>query len=168
MVLYTLLCLQIVSRWKKDKSSQISLETMPSVIGLTKDGTRFSTESIDGEPILVMLFDPECDHCGYETGAIISNLNRLGNASVLLVSAADCGKVERFAGERGLDTIPGITVLTCQREIFEKTFGNPPLPSTFIYGGDKKLQARFSGEVGIQAILNAMHADAAGTDPNSW
>ena len=46
--------------------------------------------------VLIILFDPNCDHCQHETEEIIKNMDSLKNVQIVMVTNADFKDLKRF------------------------------------------------------------------------
>lgn len=119
------------------------------------DGTTIQAKSITGSFILV-LFQPDCDHCQREAQEFQKNLAAFNNYTLFFVSSVGLPETEAFAKQYGLSGQPNIKFGTTAVENVLNNFGAISAPSIYIYNGSGKLVKKFNGETDIQQILEAI------------
>ena len=127
---------------------------MPKMIITSVDESKINVHQLKEKTILI-LFQPDCDHCQREARAIRENLDAFKEYTLYFISADQMTDVKKF-GE-AFDLIGQANVhfaLTTVEDVI-KNFGGVPAPSVYIYT-DQKLVQKFNGEVTIDKILQAI------------
>lgn len=107
----------------------------------------------ENKPTLFIYFNTECEHCLYEAEQISKNIEQFNNYQIIMISIEEPEKLNVFAGKYKLINHSNLFILYDKNLMFEKTLGNCPFPSCFIYNKDKELVKVFKGEVKIDALL---------------
>lgn len=119
------------------------------------DGTTVQANSLTGSFILV-LFQPDCDHCQREAQEFQKNLNAFSNYNLYFVSSVGIPETEAFAKEYGLSGHNNVKFgVTAVQNVLDN-FGAISAPSIYIYNGSGKLVKKFNGETDIQQIIEAI------------
>jgi peroxiredoxin len=128
------------------------LPTMPITF---LDGTTVQAKSLTGSLILI-LFQPECDHCQREAQEFQKNLGAFNNYTLYFVSSVGIPETEAFAKQYGLSGHANVKFGVTAVENVLNNFGAISAPSMYIYNGSGKLVKKFNGETDIQQILEAI------------
>src|SRR5258706_3507225 len=74
------------------------LPTVPSFKLLQTDSATVLTKDIlkKNRPVLVILFNPECEHCKHETEEIIKHIDELRKVQIIMAAIAQYGKMKEF------------------------------------------------------------------------
>lgn len=118
------------------------------------DGTVVNVKDFTGKNILV-LFQPDCDHCQHEAEDIAKQLDAFKNYKMYFVSAATMPEIERFAITYKLKGKENIMFGNTAAENVLNNFGPIPAPSIYIYN-DKKLKQSFEGQTDVAKIIAAL------------
>ncbi|MBN1185585.1 MAG: hypothetical protein JXB49_25085 [Bacteroidales bacterium] len=151
------LSLQLVIMWNKKRTQESNMVYLPTCRFFDINNEAVYLNSLNDKPIMLIVFDPDCEHCLYEVREIKKHMIDLIKARLIMISTAHEPDIKRFIMNEGLDTIPEIIALRCDPGVFNETFGNTPVPSVFIYNRDKKLQSVFKGEVNIVVLINVLN-----------
>ncbi|MFY0689954.1 MAG: redoxin domain-containing protein [Cyclobacteriaceae bacterium] len=141
---------------KEDRLTTIS--TVPSLKLVDIDNTSFHLSSGD-TPLVLILFNSECEHCRYEAKAIKKSIQLFKGTRIVLVSEQSLDEIERFGDEHELKSIPNITLAKASMTELIDTFVSISYPSIFIYGKSGELIKEFKGEVKIDAIITLLNLD---------
>jgi thiol-disulfide isomerase/thioredoxin len=125
--------------------------TLTTVPFFNTDSTNYRVDYAN--PILLVHFNSECEHCQYELAELSRNLNALQHATVLLMSSENIAVIKKTAQDLGFVNTPNVNFLKINRENVFENFGSLSTPHVFIYGKDRKLIKEFKGETKIEAIL---------------
>jgi peroxiredoxin len=128
------------------------LPTMPITF---LDGTTVQTKSLTGSFILI-LFQPDCDHCQREAQEFQKNLAAFDNYTLYFVSSVGIPETEAFAKQYELSGYSNVKFGVTAVENVLNNFGAISAPSMYIYNGSGKLVKKFNGETDIQQILEAI------------
>lgn len=157
--LITFVAVTITTTAQKD-SSAIGLskfETIPSFnIYTLPDSTSFSNKNLKKDkPLIIIFFNPDCEHCQKETKELLAYKNELKNIQILMVSPSSYDLVKQFYQEYTLSTMPNIKMGQDANYNLGRLFNLRTFPSIFIYDNKGKLAKAFIGNAGVPAILDA-------------
>ena len=138
----------------KDKLSE-RITIMPDFIFYDEKGMPVSNSDFQKTncKVIIIFFDPECEHCQYMVRSLLKSGQKLNNAILLMISLADAQKLKDFKNEFHLDSIKNIKLLRDQKIEFPKIFGTSMVPSFFIYKNGRLIKKIF-GETRIENLLN--------------
>jgi peroxiredoxin len=127
---------------------------LPKMTVITQNQSQVNLHELKGSNILI-LFQPDCDHCQREAEEIRQHLDQFKNYDLYFISADQMPAIEAFAKAYDLAGHSNVKFATTTVENVLSNFGAIPAPSVYIYS-DRKLIKKFNGEVGIDAILQAI------------
>lgn len=132
------------------------IKTLPPFSFLTLSGTVFNSEEIERGPLVIIFFDPGCNHCRYEISELIKYGNKITLQKFLLISEAEKEELVKFYNDFQLEKQPGMTLLIDKNYSFRDIFRTKHVPSTFIYSRELSLIKSFKGEVKPETILECL------------
>jgi thioredoxin-related protein len=101
------------------------------------DSTGFEKEDLKKHrPVLVFLFDPECDHCHQATKELLANIAAFKKAQVVMASSQDFKLLKDFYAEFDIAAYPNIKMGRDAGYFLGTFFGISSYPAIFLY--DKK------------------------------
>lgn len=127
---------------------------LPNMIITSLDESKIDVHALKENTILI-LFQPDCDHCQREAKDIRENLDAFKNYSLYFISADQFANVKKFGEDYDLMGHPNVYFALTTVDNVLKNFGAIPAPSVYIYA-DQKLVQKFNGEVTIDRILQAI------------
>ena len=131
-------------------------ENLPDIEFTTLDGRKLQAKTLQGHPSVLVLFQPDCDHCQREAREIKKHIKAFENYQLYFVSTNPAQEVNRFmvdykfSGEQNV-----FFVLTDLQSILD-TFGPVSTPSLYIYSASGALVRKFNGETDINLILKEL------------
>jgi thiol-disulfide isomerase/thioredoxin len=154
----TVLLIAVMACTKKEREGASSLPPIPVPVNdlpamsiTLLDGTTVDARELKGKNILV-LFQPDCDHCQHEAEQIKTNLESFKEYAMYFVSSAPQAEIEKFAIDYQLKDIANIYFGITSSESVINNFGPIQAPSIYIYA-DQKLVKDFSGQVDVSVII---------------
>lgn len=140
---------------KEEKKEQPLAETrandLPRMTLRANGQVPISATSLSGKVILVF-FQPDCDHCQREAKAINEHLDSFKDYDIYFVTTESFALIDKFAKDYNLSGHTNVHfVQTTLNEILD-TVGPISAPSMFIYA-DKALVKHLDGETPIEEIL---------------
>jgi len=105
-----------------------------------------------GRPLVLVYFDPDCDHCQREANELRQNTHQLAHADIWLLSAAPLPALNAFAQAYQLNTTSNLHLAHIAQQTAYDTFGFTSVPNVLIYHADGSLAKRFRGETSVTAI----------------
>ena len=125
---------------------------LPNMPLTTTEGTQVNVQTLDGKVVLV-LFQPDCDHCQREAEAIREHLNAFADYKIYFITYAPMEDIRQFARDYQLEKRDNIVFALSEVQPILDNFGSIPTPSLYIYSGQKQLVEAFEGETPIKDIL---------------
>lgn len=102
---------------------------------------------------VISYFSPDCDHCQYMAKQIVIHREDFKNTCILMITPAKLEAAKLFASNYGLENLSFVNVGTDPSFKFYKIFGSTVMPSFYVYGPDKKLLRKYTGETKIQNLI---------------
>lgn len=147
---------------KENKEVQVAtaqtaevVNDLPVMTLTMMDGSTKRAKEIEGSAIII-LFQPDCDHCQREAQEIRKHIDAFKNYSLYFVSLATMTEVQDFAAKYDLTRIDNVRFGTTDMQSLADNFGSIPAPSFYIYNSTGNLVTKFNGETDINKILNAI------------
>ena len=134
------------------KLTAAKVNDLPDMQVRLLNGNTVELQAIEGKVILV-LFQPDCDHCQNEAQQIEANLDAFRQYDLYFISSAPAPDVKAFADQYNLSGRPAVWFGTTSFESVLNNFGSIPAPSMFIYQEGGKLIQELNGEIDISVIL---------------
>lgn len=146
------LCLLFTINGLKAQHVEKTQSTIPDILLVKTDGSKVLTSDIKGKSVIV-LFQPDCDHCQREAKEIKEHLKAFEDYSMYFVSPAPMDEIAQFAEDYGFKEEDNIFFAYTDLMNILNSFGGVEIPSLYIYGEDKQLVKAFNGETPIGKIL---------------
>lgn len=152
-VLLLILVLGIINKTKDYDKLATSIKRLPDFSFLTIDKDTLNSSDILKGPLLIMHFNPECEHCKYETKSILESKLPLMHYRVLMVTEAPSDSVKKFYDAFELYKYPSISVLLDSAYMFSEKFASRIIPSNYIYNRNLELVKILKGEYKPETII---------------
>ncbi|AYL97620.1 TlpA family protein disulfide reductase [Mucilaginibacter celer] len=108
--------------------------------------------SLEGKPVVINYFSPDCDHCQYMATQMVKNKNAFKTCEVVMVTGANEGQTRAFITQYKLNELSFITVGIDTASRFFSLFGMADSPSFFVYSRQHYLQRAIAGETRIDSL----------------
>lgn len=131
-----------------------SINDLPRMTVTASDQSAVNLRELKGKTMLI-LFQPDCDHCQREAQEIRKHLDQFNEYSLYFISAGQMEAIEEFGRTYDLLGHSNVKFAATTVENVLSNFGPISAPSIYIYA-DQKLVKKFNGEVGIDLILQAI------------
>ncbi len=125
---------------------------LPNLPLTTTIGTQTNAQELTGKVVLV-LFQPDCDHCQREAEAIREHLDAFADYTLYFITYAPMQDIQQFARDYKLSGQDNIFFALSEVQPILDNFGSIPTPSLYIYSDQQKLVKAFEGEAPIKEIL---------------
>lgn len=155
LVSFFLLVMGLSSNAQQTQAPYLQYKTVPAVRLLLADSTGMELKAnLDKrKPLMIVIFSPECDHCKYETEAMIKNMDKLKNIQIIMASMMPLHKINDFAKSYGLEKYKNITIGRDYAYILPVYYDIKSLPYHAFYTKDKKLISGFEGAMSVDKML---------------
>lgn len=135
-----------------------NIQQLPSfTITRVPDSTAFSSETLQkGKPVIIMFFNPDCDHCQKEAKELVAYKEELKGIQIVMLSPASYTQVKTFYEAYNIAAMPNITMGLDVNYVMGLRYRPTNYPSLFIYDAAGKLAKAFVGNVGVLKIIDAL------------
>jgi peroxiredoxin len=141
---------------KSDGGNEIPAKSqIPDLLITFENGQIQSARNLKGKMLLI-LFQPDCDHCQREAVDFRENMEHFKNIPMYFVSASTIEEVQKFADEYKLSQFPNIRWGTTTVSNILSTYGAIDAPSVYLYDEQGKLVHNFNGEVAVEVIVRSL------------
>jgi len=131
-------------------------EIFPSFDILLADSvTRLNTSAIkSGDPIVLLYFSPDCEHCQKETESILQNLPAMKDIRFYFVTNDPFDRLKTFNGYYKLDRYPNIVLGRDEHFFLLRYFKGVYPPYMVLYDRRKQQRAAYQGDIPIDSIIS--------------
>ena len=134
-------------------------DNFPVTTLLSLQQTQFSTRLLADSPVfkLIVLFDPDCDHCDFEMDEIIRNSDKFRNTSILFISHKPVRELQQIKAKIENPDFPNIKAFSLPYGDLIKLFDCKVFPEIYLYGKNNKLIKSFYGITTASVILSELN-----------
>lgn len=140
----------------KEKSVEVAPKRndLPAMPITLMNGQTIEAKALQGNVVLV-LFQPDCDHCQHEAQDIEQRLSEFKDYTLYFVTSNPQPEAERFASDYKLkDRDHVIFGLTPAQSVLNN-FGPIQAPSIYIYS-DGRLKKSINGQTDVSEIIQSL------------
>ncbi len=109
-----------------------------------------------GKPVMLMLFNPDCDHCQKQTWAIRQGIERLGDLQIVMATYRNTTMIGQFDELYELFKFPSIRTGRDEQYRLIPYFQPRGLPFMALYDAEWRLLDTVQGDKGIEPILKIL------------
>ncbi len=126
----------------------------PMKLLLTDSSTWFTQKDVSKKlPVLIIIFNPQCEHCRLETEALVKNIDQFKGIQIIMATMMSFDSMKVFYNHYGLKRFGNI-VVGQDKDFMLPTFYNiRNLPFLAFYNRKKEFIAVAEGGLGIPQIL---------------
>jgi peroxiredoxin len=128
---------------------------LPEIVLTLQDGKQRKATSLKGN-VLLVLFQPDCEHCQREAERIRARLDDFKDYQMYFISSAPIDEVIQFARQHNLANDSRIHLATASVYEILTSYGPIEAPSIYAYSEGKLIKA-FHGEVEVAEILKYLN-----------
>lgn len=153
-----LLCLTFAAQGQRDSLPYLRFPTVPPFQLLAADSTTVFTKNDlkPGQPVLLMYFSPECDHCQKQMEFILSAIDSLKNVELVLATYQPFEQMKTFINKYNLTAYPNIHTGRDIKYILAPFYNIHKLPFLALYNAGGQLittfQAGATGETLVKSF----------------
>jgi thiol-disulfide isomerase/thioredoxin len=107
------------------------------------------------KPVVVVYFNPDCDHCQTETKLIMENMERFRNVQFVFVSAAPFAEIKKFYQEYGMAAHANIKMGFDPKYFIPSFYRVRYTPFVAVYNKEWKLNKVFEGGAKLDVLAKA-------------
>jgi peroxiredoxin len=123
---------------------------LPNMTFTLADDSQVQAKELEGKVVLIF-FQPDCDHCHNETKQIKANLQSFKKYTVYFASSANMAEIQHFGIQYKMLDIPNMFFVYTPGQSIIDNYGPIAAPSLYIYD-DGKLVHSFNGEVEVDVV----------------
>jgi hypothetical protein len=157
MVSISFLAFGTLKKIQRQKQISEKISKLPLFTFMKLTNESFSSSEIKNGPVLVVRFNPECEHCKYEISGILNSNIPLTGTSIILISSADPDSIKKFLSLLNYSDYPSVIPLADTLNLSGNIFGSEIVPSNFIYNKELELVKILQGEVKTETIIKYLH-----------
>lgn len=105
------------------------------------------------KPVLIILFNPDCDHCQHETEEIIKNIDRLKNVQIIMSTNMSFDMMKSFYEKYDLQRFDNIMVGRDFQYILPSFYQVRFMPYLAMYDKKGNLLTTFQGSMKIDDLV---------------
>lgn len=129
--------------------------TFPPVQLLLPDSVSFySKKDLPKKmPVMLVVFNPQCDHCQHETEELIRNMDKLKNVQIVMATSSPFADMKGFIEKYKLDQYKNVVVTQDTHFFLLSFYMLHNLPFHAFYNKKKELLSVFEGSMTMEKIL---------------
>lgn len=130
--------------------------TYPPVKLLLPDSSNYYTKADLPKklPIILMLFNPQCEHCQHETRELTKNIDKFKDLYIVMATFAPFDSMMKFRAQYNLASFKNIVVGQDTHYFLPSFFNIRNLPFHAFYNKKKELISAFEGSLPLERILS--------------
>ena len=133
------------------------IATLPEFELATLEGQRFGSENFPtDQPVVLVYFTTVCPYCQSELNSIRQHAELKRKGSFLMISREPLDVLQQYHEAEELDKEQYMPILWDSLGAVHREFGVSIVPSTFIYGTDRRLVKKFTGETSADIIYQVL------------
>ena len=150
-----LVCVSVACLFSSLTFSQSSLP--PFKMYLSNNTVFSATDLPRNKPIIVIYFDPDCDHCQKLVNGVFKRINNLKKAEIVMVTFKPVAEVAAFEKKYKTHNYSNINVGTegtsYQLRNYYKLMN---MPFTALYDKDQKLSSSYGQEISVDELIKGL------------
>lgn len=130
--------------------------TYPPVKLLLPDSVSYYTKTDlpKKTPVMLMLFNPQCEHCQHETEEIIKNIEKFKDIQIVMSTSMVFDSMMAFRAKYKLAQFDNITVAQDTHYFLPSFYMIRNLPFLAFYNKKKELISVFEGALPVERVLS--------------
>jgi thiol-disulfide isomerase/thioredoxin len=130
--------------------------TVPPLKLLLLDSTSYFTKNDlkKNKPVLIIVFNPDCEHCKHETEALIKNIDSLKNVQIIMATMMPFDLMKSFYENYDLQRFQNITVGKDVQYTLPSFYQMHFMPYLAMYDKKGNLLATFEGAMKIEDLIH--------------
>jgi thiol-disulfide isomerase/thioredoxin len=144
------------SELRQSRARKQHLARLPSFVARGLDGSSLRVPATTGRPVVIIYFEPDCDHCQRQASEVSRHADEFGRTQVFWLSKDSLPALRGFAQQYGLLRFPAMRVAQI-RPAVAVTMHFFSVPDLRVYNADKQLVCRYKGETSAAALLKQLY-----------
>ena len=152
-------CIFAVSHAQQDATAAAlsNIQHVPAFkIFTAPDSTAFTNEELKkNKPVVVMFFNPDCEHCQKETKELLAYKEELKDIQIVMTSALPYKLIKDFYTEYNIASMTNIKMGQDVNYKLGTKYHPTRYPAIYVYDAAGNLAKVFAGNIGVPAIIEA-------------
>jgi peroxiredoxin len=144
------------NKLEQKKDIQNNLKEMPDAFFFDFNDSTIYLRPLNKDGIVIVYFNPDCEHCQYEISEIVSSLNMFKKYLIIFISNENKRNTYEFGRKYMLIGKNNIKLLLDNSNLFYNFFGTTRVPTIFVYNKKFYLKSRFDGEIKLQKVIDVL------------
>jgi thiol-disulfide isomerase/thioredoxin len=170
-LLYTLISIALLSFSQSDSAKKSSSSAQPEEVTLPPykrfptvpplkllllDSTSYFTKNDlkKNRPVLIIVFNPDCEHCKHETEEIIKNIDSLKNIQIVMATIMSFDLMKSFYEQYDLQRFQNIIVGKDVQYTLPSFYQMHFMPYLAMYNKKGNLLATFEGSMKMEDLIH--------------
>lgn len=158
IILFALSCIALSNAWSQTDSIRapyLKVPVYPPVKLLMADSASYFTKDMlpKKKPVMLVVFNPECDHCQHETEEILKNIDQFKDVQIVMATTAELRMMRAFIERYDLGKYDNIVVGYDPNLFLITFFQMHNLPFLAFYNKNKDLISVFEGSMPIDKVV---------------
>ncbi|MBK6938365.1 MAG: redoxin domain-containing protein [Chitinophagaceae bacterium] len=130
----------------------------PPVRLLNTDSATYYTKANlpKNKPVLLIVFNPDCDHCQHETEALMQNIDKFKNVHIVMASFVTLTAISAFREKYKLGGHKNIVLAQDTHYFLLSFYALRNLPYLAFYNKKKQLISTFEGPMPVEKVLEEL------------
>jgi thiol-disulfide isomerase/thioredoxin len=130
--------------------------SVPPLKLLLLDSTSYFTKNDlkKNKPVLIIVFNPDCEHCKHETEEIIKNMDSLKNIQIIMATIMPFDLMKSFYENYDLQRFQNVTVGKDVQYTLPSFYQMHFMPYLAMYSKKGNLLATFEGAMKIEDLIH--------------
>jgi len=130
--------------------------TVPPLKLLLLDSTSYFTKNDlkKNKPVLIIVFNPDCEHCKHETEELLKNIDSLKNVQIIMATMMPFDLMKSFYENYDLQRFQNITVGKDVQYTLPSFYQMHFMPYLAMYDKKGNLLATFEGAMKIEDLIH--------------
>lgn len=125
---------------------------------LSDSTTKYTKDNVPkNKPVLLMIFNPDCEHCQHEAEQIVANKEALKKIHIIMATNYTIAKMNAFGDTYGLNKMDNVVLAKDPYYILPVFYQMHNMPYLALYDKKGNLITTYEGSVGIQTLLTAFN-----------
>lgn len=117
------------------------------------DSSSFTNDMLQkGKPVILVFFDPDCDHCQHATKDFTSKIDRFKDVQILMVTIYDFTRIKKFYKDYKIADFPNITLTRDAAFVLPKFYQVSSIPDVYVYDKNGKLIGHYKKDIPVDEI----------------
>jgi len=161
LTLFILTCLLFTAGYSQQDATAGTIDKIRQIPAFSvvkvPDSIVFTNDQLQkNKPVVLMFFNPDCDHCQKEVKELLAHKNELKELQIVMLSALPYQLIKAFYNEYKIASMPNITMGQDENFVLGSIYQPARYPSLYIYEAAGTLAKVFAGNAGVAALLDAV------------